>query len=61
MGSVLPLHSPAISGGGVSENFLKDMMDEMGDQLPEGMRGMANMANMQGGGQKKPKMVRVKK
>ena len=23
---ILPLHSPAVSGGGVSENILKDMM-----------------------------------
>jgi signal recognition particle subunit SRP19 len=64
MGSVLPLHSPALSGGGVSENFLKDMMAEMGGQLPEGMQGMANMANMAGGGGGrggKPKVVRVKK
>lgn len=40
MGSILPLHSPALSGGGVSENFLKDMMAEMGGQLPAGMGGM---------------------
>lgn len=30
MSTILPLHSPALSGGGVSENFLKDMMAEMG-------------------------------
>ncbi|KAK4694303.1 signal recognition particle subunit SRP19, partial [Lecanoromycetidae sp. Uapishka_2] len=29
MGTVLPLHSPALSGGGVSENILKDVMQEM--------------------------------
>ncbi len=29
MNTILPLHSPAVSGGGVSENFLKDMMAEM--------------------------------
>lgn len=42
MGTILPLHSPALSGGGVSENFLKDMMAEMGGmggQLPGGMGG----------------------
>ena len=41
MGSILPLHSPALSGGGVSENFLKDMMAEMGGMggLPGGMGG----------------------
>ena len=61
MGTILPLHSPALSGGGVSDNFLKDMMAEMGGQLPEGMQGMANMANMAGGGQSKPKKIRVKK
>lgn len=26
MGRILPLHSPALSGGGVSDNFFKDMM-----------------------------------
>ncbi|EME48082.1 hypothetical protein DOTSEDRAFT_123190 [Dothistroma septosporum NZE10] len=41
IGTVLPLHSPALSGGGVSENFLKDMMAEMGGQLPPGMAGLA--------------------
>ena len=64
MGTVLPLHSPALSGGGVSDNFLKDMMSDMGGQLPAGMEGMANMANMAGGGgggPKKPKVVRAKK
>lgn len=29
MSSILPLHSPALSGGGVSENILQDMMAEM--------------------------------
>lgn len=29
LGTVLPLHSPAITGGGVSENLFKDMMAEM--------------------------------
>jgi len=28
-GTILPLHSPAISGGGVSENMFKDMMNEV--------------------------------
>ncbi|KAI9762631.1 MAG: signal recognition particle subunit [Chaenotheca gracillima] len=32
MGTILPLHSPALSGGGVSENFLKEMMAEMQGQ-----------------------------
>lgn len=59
MGNILPLHSPALSGGGVSDNFLKDMMAEMGGQLPEGMQGMANMANMGAGGGGKKQKVKV--
>jgi signal recognition particle subunit SRP19 len=47
MGKILPLHSPAVSGGGVSDNFLKDMMQEMGSQGGD-MGGMAGMANMLG-------------
>jgi len=35
MGSILPLHSPAMSGGGVSDNFFKEMMQEM-----QGQQGM---------------------
>ncbi|KAK1826323.1 signal recognition particle SEC65 subunit [Podospora conica] len=30
VGELLPYYSPAMTGGGVSENFLKDMMKEMG-------------------------------
>ncbi|MCJ1437471.1 signal recognition particle subunit [Xylographa pallens] len=37
MGDVLPLHSPAVSGGGVSENMFKDMMQEMGGGALPGM------------------------
>lgn len=50
---ILPLHSAAISGGGVSENYFKDMMADMqregGDmsQLPP---GMAELLNNAGGG-----------
>ncbi|TAQ84103.1 hypothetical protein B7494_g7568 [Chlorociboria aeruginascens] len=29
MGTILPYYSPAMTGGGVSENFMKDMMAEM--------------------------------
>ncbi|KAF2816069.1 signal recognition particle, SRP19 subunit [Mytilinidion resinicola] len=29
MNTILPLHSPALTGGGVSENFLQEMMAEM--------------------------------
>lgn len=61
MGTILPLHSPALSGGGVSENFLKDMMGEMGGQLPPGMEGMASMMGAGGGGGGKPKKIRVRR
>lgn len=30
MGSVLPLHSAALSGGGVSDDIFKEMMKDMG-------------------------------
>ena len=61
MGTILPLHSPALSGGGVSDNMFKDMMSEMGGQLPPGMEGLANMAAAAsgGGGPAKPKKVKV--
>jgi signal recognition particle subunit SRP19 len=39
---VLPLHSPALSGGGVSENFFKDVMAEMeggGGRVEQGQQG----------------------
>ncbi|KAK0705358.1 signal recognition particle, SRP19 subunit, partial [Lasiosphaeris hirsuta] len=38
MGELLPYYSPAMTGGGVSENFLKDMMKEM--------QGGGDMASM---------------
>ncbi|KAI4120375.1 MAG: hypothetical protein LQ338_007064 [Usnochroma carphineum] len=44
MNRILPLHSPALSGGGVSENILKDMMAEMGGA--GGMGGMPGLAGM---------------
>jgi len=34
--NILPLHSPAISGGGVSENFFRDVMAEMEGREPAG-------------------------
>jgi signal recognition particle subunit SRP19 len=47
MASILPYYSPGLTGGGVSENFLKDMMAEMGGG--GGMPGMtAGMPGMQG-------------
>lgn len=46
MGELLPYYSPAMTGGGVSENFFKDMMKEM-----QGGGDMASMlANATGGG-----------
>lgn len=57
IGTILPLHSPALSGGGVSDNMFKDMMAEMGGQLPGGMGGDAAA-----GGQQQPqKKVKDKK
>jgi signal recognition particle subunit SRP19 len=59
IGQILPLHSPALSGGGVSDNFLQDVMNEMGGQLPPGINpdmlsalggGMGGMGGMGGGG-----------
>jgi signal recognition particle subunit SRP19 len=43
--AILPLHSPAVSGGGVSEN-LKDL-------LPPGMAGLAGEAAESSGGEGK--------
>lgn len=40
--SILPLHSQALSGGGVSDNILKDVMQEM--------QGVAGAAQGQGQG-----------
>lgn len=44
--AVLPLHSPALSGGGVSENILKDVMQEM-----QGAGGVPGLPGMGGDGQ----------
>ena len=44
MGTVLPLHSPALSGGGVSENILKDVMQEM-----QGAGGAGGLASLMAG------------
>ncbi|KAK5091761.1 signal recognition particle subunit [Lithohypha guttulata] len=62
MGNILPIHSAAVSGGGVSDNFLKEAMEEMkqmqaaqgGGQLPAGpggmdMNAMAQMMQGMGG------------
>ena len=62
IGSILPLHSPALSGGGVSENFMQDMMAEMGGQMPPGMAGLMGGGGGAGAGgaapQKKVKVIR---
>jgi signal recognition particle subunit SRP19 len=34
MGRIVPYYSPAVTGGGVSEDFFKDMMKEMQGQMP---------------------------
>jgi signal recognition particle subunit SRP19 len=63
MGSILPYYSPAMTGGGVSDNFFKDMMAEMGGQLPPGMEGMmqnAVGAGPSGAAEGKPKKVKRK-
>ncbi len=68
MGRILPYYSPAVTGGGVSDNFLGDMMKEMGGQMPPGMEGMANMLGGAGGsaaaepaaGPKKEKKIKRK-
>lgn len=40
MGTILPLHSPAVSGGGISENIFKEMMQEMqGGGQPAAVEG----------------------
>jgi signal recognition particle subunit SRP19 len=67
IGKILPIHSPAYSGGGVSDNPLKDAMAEM--QNMQGMPGMPqipglpNMADMMGepsGGSEKKKKEKKK-
>jgi signal recognition particle subunit SRP19 len=44
IGKILPIHSPAYSGGGVSDNPLKDAMAEM--QSMGGMPGMPQIPGM---------------
>ncbi len=40
-GSILPIYSPALTGGGISDNFLKDMMKDGGiPGMPPGMAGL---------------------
>ncbi|KAI4160044.1 MAG: hypothetical protein LQ342_006080 [Letrouitia transgressa] len=49
LNTILPLHSPALSGGGVSENILKDMMNEMQAQ-GGGMVDGTGISGSSGGG-----------
>lgn len=56
MGTILPLHSMAVTGGGVSENFFKDMMAEMqgqGQGMPNALSG--SIADTNAGKSKKDK------
>lgn len=50
MNTVLPLHSPALSGGGVSENIIKDMMQEIQAGQAGGLQGTVGQRG--GGGEK---------
>lgn len=43
IGTILPIHSPAYSGGGVSDNPFKEAMAEM-----QGMPGMPQIPGMPG-------------
>lgn len=55
---ILPLHSPAMSGGGVSDNMFRDMMAQMqaeGGSLPAGMTGSMNKPSASPGGEPKKK------
>ena len=53
MNKILPLHSAALSGGGVSENLFKDMMADM-----QGQGGAA--AGIDGAGTKQNKKDKKK-
>jgi signal recognition particle subunit SRP19 len=50
IGTILPLHSPALSGGGVSDNMMQDMMRELQSSggAPGGMSGMPDMSALMG-------------
>lgn len=49
MNTVLPLHSPALSGGGVSDNIIKDMMQEIQAGQAGGLQGMVGQRGGGGG------------
>jgi signal recognition particle subunit SRP19 len=51
MNDVIPMHSPAMTGGGVNDNFMSDMMKELQNaQGGAGGNPMANMLGAMGGG-----------
>lgn len=49
MNTVLPLHSPALSGGGVSDNIIKDMMQEIQAGQVGGLQGLVGQRGGGGG------------
>lgn len=49
MNTVLPLHSPALSGGGVSDNIIKDMMQEIQAGQASGLQGIVGQRGGGGG------------
>jgi signal recognition particle subunit SRP19 len=55
MGTILPLHSPALSGPGVTEDIFKEMMEGMG------MGGMAGAPGASGGAVEGKKEKKEKK
>lgn len=53
LGGILPVHSCAVSGGGVKDDFFKEAMEELRQaqgqgQLPGGPGGMPDMSALQG-------------
>ncbi|MCJ1475487.1 signal recognition particle subunit [Lambiella insularis] len=58
MNDILPLHSPAMSGGGVSENIFKEMMTEMQGGQPGMVEESAGGSSGGGGEGKKKKEKR---
>ncbi|KAI9690261.1 MAG: signal recognition particle subunit [Bathelium mastoideum] len=56
VGEVLPMHSAAVSGGGVSDNLLRDMMAEMkGERKPSEIEAEGGGGGGAGGKKKKDK------
>ncbi|KAF9734683.1 hypothetical protein PMIN06_006189 [Paraphaeosphaeria minitans] len=61
LNKILPLHSPALTGGGVSDNFLQDMMAEMQGEMGGAAGGGAIAAGGAGAGGSKSKKDKKKK